>query len=308
MRPAARARRAHQGVRRRRRHDPAGGDRALHAYGVERIYSPDDGRAMGLQGMINDLLRRCDFAARAGTVAAHAARLAERAPDAVASLVDDRRDAPRGGRDDRRGVAAARRREARSRCSASPAPAAPGKSSLVDELVRRFLLDYPDAHARRPLRRSVEAQDRRRAARRPHPHERDRRPARVHALARDAPGEPRAVEARAAGDRRLQGRGVRPDHRRDQRHRPVRHRDRRPLRRVALRDDVGVRRGDAAREDRHARLRRRRRDQQVRQARLAGRAARRAQAGQARRAARSRRPTTRCRSTARSRRSSTTRG
>ena len=34
----------------------------LHAYGIERIYSPDDGRAMGLQGMINDLLERSDFA------------------------------------------------------------------------------------------------------------------------------------------------------------------------------------------------------------------------------------------------------
>ena len=34
----------------------------LHAHGVERIYSPDDGRAMGLQGMINDLLKRFDFA------------------------------------------------------------------------------------------------------------------------------------------------------------------------------------------------------------------------------------------------------
>ena len=35
---------------------------ALHAYGIARIYSPDDGRAMGLQGMIDDMLRRCDFA------------------------------------------------------------------------------------------------------------------------------------------------------------------------------------------------------------------------------------------------------
>lgn len=33
----------------------------LHAYGIARIYSPDDGRAMGLQGMINDLLEKCDF-------------------------------------------------------------------------------------------------------------------------------------------------------------------------------------------------------------------------------------------------------
>ncbi len=29
----------------------------LHDYGISRIYSPDDGRHMGLQGMINDLLR-----------------------------------------------------------------------------------------------------------------------------------------------------------------------------------------------------------------------------------------------------------
>ena len=35
--------------------------RELHAYGIARIYSPDDGRTMGLQGMINDLLRQCDF-------------------------------------------------------------------------------------------------------------------------------------------------------------------------------------------------------------------------------------------------------
>ena len=33
----------------------------LQAYGITRIYSPDDGRSMGLQGMINDLLQQCDF-------------------------------------------------------------------------------------------------------------------------------------------------------------------------------------------------------------------------------------------------------
>ena len=33
----------------------------LHAYGITRIYSPDDGRAMGLQGMINDLVQKSDF-------------------------------------------------------------------------------------------------------------------------------------------------------------------------------------------------------------------------------------------------------
>ncbi|RWY49379.1 methylmalonyl-CoA mutase family protein [Mucilaginibacter gilvus] len=33
----------------------------LHAYGITRIYSPDDGRTMGLQGMINDMMQACDF-------------------------------------------------------------------------------------------------------------------------------------------------------------------------------------------------------------------------------------------------------
>ena len=33
----------------------------LHNHGIARIYSPDDGRAMGLQGMINDVLEICDF-------------------------------------------------------------------------------------------------------------------------------------------------------------------------------------------------------------------------------------------------------
>src|SRR5256714_757707 len=35
--------------------------KALHDYGVARIYSPEDGQRMGLQGMINDMLARCDF-------------------------------------------------------------------------------------------------------------------------------------------------------------------------------------------------------------------------------------------------------
>src|SRR5687768_3274831 len=33
----------------------------LQAYGVARIYSPEDGQRMGLQGMINDMLARADF-------------------------------------------------------------------------------------------------------------------------------------------------------------------------------------------------------------------------------------------------------
>src|SRR5688572_22859619 len=58
----------------------------LHAYGVARIYSPDDGRAMGLQGMINDLLRQCDFAKPAPDVAASVKALSARAPQTIGAL------------------------------------------------------------------------------------------------------------------------------------------------------------------------------------------------------------------------------
>src|SRR6201999_1292359 len=33
-----------------------------HRYGITRIYSPDDGRRMGLEGMIEDVIKQCDFA------------------------------------------------------------------------------------------------------------------------------------------------------------------------------------------------------------------------------------------------------
>ena len=33
----------------------------LHQYGITKIYSPDDGRQMGLEGMIEDVVKQCDF-------------------------------------------------------------------------------------------------------------------------------------------------------------------------------------------------------------------------------------------------------
>ncbi len=116
----------------------------LHAYGVARIYSPDDGRAMGLVGMINDLLERCDFEKREPDLGPHLARLGERDPATIAALITIAENFPAAG-DQLRAALAAR-----------PAPAqrvpvlgitgtgGAGKSSLVDELVRRFLADSDD--------------------------------------------------------------------------------------------------------------------------------------------------------------------
>jgi methylmalonyl-CoA mutase len=111
--------------------------KALHDYGVARIYSPEDGQRMGLQGMINDMLARCDF-----DVARHAPKhLRTGDARALAQVISA---LELGAYADRAGLAAA--------AAANPAPVlgitgtgGAGKSSLTDELVRRFRLDQDDA-------------------------------------------------------------------------------------------------------------------------------------------------------------------
>jgi len=63
----------------------------LHGYGIARIFSPDDGRKMGLQGMINEVLRQCDFAVgqvpTAESIAPYLRGLAARDPRALGRLI-----------------------------------------------------------------------------------------------------------------------------------------------------------------------------------------------------------------------------
>ena len=65
----------------------------LQAYGIARIYSPDDGRTMGLQGMINDMLQQCDFATVSG-LNGELKHLQEKDPKAIASLITLAENAP----------------------------------------------------------------------------------------------------------------------------------------------------------------------------------------------------------------------
>src|SRR6201988_2141168 len=101
----------------------------LQDYGVARIYSPEDGQRMGLQGMINDMLARCDF------------NPAQSEPKTLAQIITALELGALQGKD-----------ELLEGSKSNPAPVlgitgtgGAGKSSLTDELVRRFRLDQGDA-------------------------------------------------------------------------------------------------------------------------------------------------------------------
>ncbi len=101
--------------------------RELQDYGVARIYSPEDGQRMGLQGMINDMLARCDFDP------------SRKDPKTLAQIITALE------------LGVLESKPLHERAKANPAPVlgitgtgGAGKSSLTDELVRRFRLDQGD--------------------------------------------------------------------------------------------------------------------------------------------------------------------
>jgi methylmalonyl-CoA mutase len=110
----------------------------LQAYGVTRVYSPEDGARLGLQGMIDEVMAQCDFAAATADPSIESLRAGDRR--ALAQAITRLEDDPAGD------LARALR--------AIEAPAVPvlgitgtggaGKSSLTDELIRRFRLDQDD--------------------------------------------------------------------------------------------------------------------------------------------------------------------
>ncbi|MEP6864485.1 MAG: cobalamin-dependent protein, partial [Deltaproteobacteria bacterium] len=116
----------------------------LQAYGVSRIYSPDDGRAMGLQGMINDLLRQCDFEKTPPVVAKTVPHLPERTPAVLGGLITAAENHPDAGDELRKALEPILAKATRVPVLGVTGTGGAGKSSLVDELVRRFLRDFPD--------------------------------------------------------------------------------------------------------------------------------------------------------------------
>ncbi len=114
----------------------------LMDYGITRIYSPDDGRELGLQGMINDLVQQSDYAI-GDSLNVEVNHLTDKVPTAIARVISSAENFP--------DVAAEMLDTIHKKNEASQTPVlgitgtgGAGKSSLVDELVRRFLVDFPE--------------------------------------------------------------------------------------------------------------------------------------------------------------------
>jgi methylmalonyl-CoA mutase len=111
--------------------------RELHNYGISKIYSPDDGRKMGLEGMIEDVIKQCDFSLNGNGEYKKAMTLGE---------VKDVRNIARKITNAENGIAQS---EIRNHKSEIPVlgitgTGGAGKSSVTDEIVRRYLHTFTE--------------------------------------------------------------------------------------------------------------------------------------------------------------------
>ena len=114
----------------------------LMDYGITRIYSPDDGRELGLQGMINDLVQKSDYAI-GDELNVELSDLAKKEIGAIARVISSAENFPEIAKDTLDKIHT-KNENSKTPVLGITGTGGAGKSSLVDELVRRFLIDFPE--------------------------------------------------------------------------------------------------------------------------------------------------------------------
>ena len=119
----------------------------LHQYGINRIYSPDDGREMGLQGMINDVLQQCDFPV-GQSLNGEVKKFMDKDAAAIARLIscaeNDTEHYETAVRPQLKAIFDKNPQFKKTPVLGITGTGGAGKSSLVDEILRRFLIDFSE--------------------------------------------------------------------------------------------------------------------------------------------------------------------